>query len=200
MPTPQPKMARAILFDESTKSILTMVKSEDLPRRRRDGKPGMTKGVRYPRTVPGGKTEGSRDQEDAVRYFLLAHAGLDFDSLGAKLIKTGFVKEVNTDVLLYTIPAPVDVTCGEGINELQWMPVVNALDGIDGWSILKRCLFVTAGPLYKIDRMFSLQPINSRSFTISTIDGAAAEQNLFAGMPATVNEALSSPAKRAKTE
>ena len=92
----------------------------------------MTKGQRNPRTVPGGRADGYHDQEDAVRYHLLANTGLDFDSLGAEHIKTGFVKETKTYVYLYTIPEPVDVTCGDDIKELQWLPVLNALDGVEG--------------------------------------------------------------------
>ena len=81
---------------------------------------------------------------------LLEETGIIFDNINATQITTGCIQECkNARVYLYTVPEEIPITAGEGINKAEWVPATSALE--DAHYKMERGLFVTGGPLYRIN-------------------------------------------------
>ena len=139
-----------VLFCTSTNKILTVTPDKNLPRPFKDGSGKMTKGMPKPRELPGGKREGAETAEETMKRELQEETGIILDTINATLKHTGTIPEAgNARVYLYTVPEEIPITAGEGINKAEWVPATSALE--DAHYKMERGLFVTGGPLYRIN-------------------------------------------------
>jgi 8-oxo-dGTP pyrophosphatase MutT (NUDIX family) len=139
-----------VLLTETTNKIATVIPDKNLPRPFKDGSGKMTKGMPKPRELPGGKREGAETAEETMKRELQEETGIILDTINATLKHTGTIPEAgNARVYLYTVPEEIPITAGEGINKAEWVPATSALE--DAHYKMERGLFVTGGPLYRIN-------------------------------------------------
>lgn len=132
----------------------------------------MTVGAKNPWTIPGGKIEDDETPKTAMLRELKEETGIDLNAISSAVYHTeGFIKEAKAAVFLIEIPRQVEAMANAEIHEVRWVPAGKALEGFDGYSLMKRTLHVTRGPLYDV-----------RDDTVKLAEPED-DENMFTGLP-----------------